>query len=153
MPTFVTDEVVSATKLNNATARDWTTWTPTLTNLNVGTTGVVTARYCQLGSETVFFYFRAVLGGTGISVGAVQFTAPVTMSSNYAVQTSVGPSSYFDTSAGSTFMGFVRTQSSTNLLPVAITAASGAHNNISSTVPFTWATGDALICTGTFEVA
>lgn len=153
MPTFVTDEVVTATKLNNATARDWTTWTPTLTNLNVGTTGTVVARYCQIGSEAVLFRFTATLGGTGISVGQVEFSLPVTAStSGYVSQTPIGPASYFDSSASQSSMGWIRMQSATTAR-FALFTTSAQQGTLSSTTPFTWAAADVLTCQATYEVA
>src|SRR5690606_41727880 len=54
----------------------WETYTPTLTNLNVGSTGTVEGHYAQV-VDVVIFRIIAQLGGTGLSVGDARFSLPV----------------------------------------------------------------------------
>lgn len=50
------------------------TYTPTLTatttNPNIGSTGVIQAKYVRFAGKTVLVFFRILCGGTGISIGS-----------------------------------------------------------------------------------
>ena len=152
MPTYVADEVVTALRLNNGTARDWTTWTPSYTNLTVGS-GTVVARYCQIGSELVQFYWSFVLGS-----GSAVATAP-TISLPVAASTSMSSTGNFqlgsvkltDASAGD-WMG-LGVLTSTTVLTLVYLAATAQIANITATAPFTWVSTDMLSISGSYEVA
>jgi hypothetical protein len=56
----------------------WGTWSPTLTNVTLGTGSTVTARYFQMG-KLVFVQLQIVLGSSGADVtGELIFSLPVT---------------------------------------------------------------------------
>jgi hypothetical protein len=130
----------------------WTSWTPSLENLNVGTTGVVRAIYTKIGN-TVHFQFKAFLGGTGISVGDIKFSVPVNASSNYTDNTiSVGAGfCREDGSTRSTTIGRFENAAEIRLLQITVSGDYLGLAVISSTTPHTWAAGDVISLSGTYE--
>jgi len=151
---------VTATELDapdlNAQVRDnfkaigdpWTSYAGSIvtTNITVGN-GTLTAVYMQAG-KFVQFRVKFTLGSTSAITGSPTFTLPVT-----AVGTRVvgGLLLMFDSSAasGSAYkLGGAFNSTTTNLL-----IRDDASAVISSTSPFTWATGDELVITGDYEAA
>lgn len=143
-------EVCSADKLDLPTL----TWTPTFTNLAGGTLN--SARYVQIG-KTVFFRIQYTLAGTNVS-GSVSFTPPVPLSSVYSTTTSsdeIGLASFRDTSAALVTKGGVFVTSTTSLT-IGIWGVSGSNITrilTSASAPFTWASGDIIFVSGTYEAA
>lgn len=133
----------------------WDTWTPTLANLTLGS-GTVTAKFTRVG-RTIFYRFRFLLGA-GSAVGtAPTFTLPVAASSEYATGTQgdvVGVARFRDTGT-SDFNGSVVLNSTTTGRPVVHTAGGTyvAGADLSSSVPMTWVSTDALFASGHYEAA
>jgi len=124
----------------------WASWTPTWTNLSVGN-GTVVAKYTQIG-KTVFARLSIIFGSTTSVSGLVTFSLPVTRIA-YAGSANITPLSVvrmLDTSASTTFEGALTNASTTTAAVVAYNAAATYLNGVatSSTVPFTWATGDEI---------
>jgi hypothetical protein len=137
-----------ATQLNFP-AGAWTSFTPTLGNLTVGSGGSITGAYIQLG-KTVHFRIRAIMG-TSPTVGAVNFTLPITMKDSTVMNATV-----FYTDAGSGFpFGFCDVvKSSLHYLYALNTGGSfGGANYLVSTTPITWAINDEIQISGTYEAA
>lgn len=142
-----------ATNASVAAIGTWSTWTPTFTFLNKGTTGTVVAKYVQIG-KLVRGVCEVTLGGTGISVGgagAVSFTLPVTSA---RAGGRIGSSTYLDSGVafydGSVLLG------STTVANFLIHVASGTYttaSNVSATTPFTWAAADTFYCEFAYEAA
>ena len=133
---------------------EWDTWTPTLTNFTLGN-GTLVARYTQL-AKTVIGQITFTLGSTSAVGTAGTFSVPVTAGSGYTVaQNIIGPCHLFDTSAGTTHSGGVRLESTTTLRPFVNNAAGTFVTvaGLSSTSPFTWATGDILQFSFCYEAA
>lgn len=125
-----------------------TSYTPTWTGITTGN-GTNAGGWVQFGRTT---YFRATftLGTTSAITGAVTVTLPVTSAtSNLTGRFSVG---LYD-SGGSEYLGASGGVSSTVVSVQAInTAGTYAVNaNLSSTIPFTWGNGDAIIVSGWFD--
>ena len=126
----------------------WTSFNPTIANLNVGTTGTLVGAYCQIG-KTVFWRIKFVLGGTGISVGAISLTLPVSINAGYGSYTDIGHGSVFNGStsyhlsiAGNgTFYAYKSDATYTTIA------------GCTSTVPLTWAAGHYCGMSGTYEAA
>lgn len=139
----------------------WQSYTPTFTNLTVGN-GTLNSTYVQTGKD-VTVRGSLVLGSTS-SVGSnPYFTLPATQSSNYSVATDnftpVGGVSYRDVSAGIVYPGYISignisgTGNALFLYIVSQAAASAASMTaLSSTTPYTWATGDVLKWQFEYEV-
>ena len=133
----------------------WQSWTPTLTNLSGGTLNY--AKYIQIG-KTVFFRFKYTLAGAGVA-GAVSITLPVTaISQNGTDGDSTEPLAdvnYRDMGTA-TYGGGGTLLVSQTTLNLFVWSASGSYTaraNLSSTVPFNWASGDIIMATGVYEAA
>lgn len=129
----------------------WEAWTPTWTNLTVGS-GTVVARFTRIG-RTIHFYLLFTFG-SGSAMGDARFTLPVAANAAWTALSPLGRTHILDAGTAD-FFGqswlhdadecrvFVDAASSTYVQPTAL----------SSTVPMTWATGDMLWVTGTYEAA
>lgn len=145
---------ISADKLAGGVAGmfgAWTSFTPTLTNITLGN-GTLACRYQQIG-KTIHVKFSFTMGSTSAMGTAPNFTLPVT-------SVAPGPTNQY--------MGTVRLGGVTGTSPGAMLWSSttlGAfvtqdanstlarETAITSTVPFTWATGDVIAGSGTYEAA
>lgn len=132
----------------------WQDYTPTYANLNVGSTGTTVARYHQIGKK-VMFQWLATLGGTGISVGDVRVSLPVTsVSTGYvSLVTPLGIAHLLD-SGVALFSGNCLWTGTTTFgvrywnMPSGTILRSAV---ITSTAPFTWAAGDQLSVVGAYQ--
>lgn len=129
-----------------AGAPAWVSWTPTLTNLTLGN-GVVVAKYMQIG-KLVFCRLSIVLGSTSAVSGAVQFSLPVTRVAFAGVSgvAPLGLSRFYDLSALTAYEGNIISTTTTTGNPIVFNAA-GTYLSavqLSSTIPFTWVTGDEI---------
>lgn len=145
----VPNNLVSGT----GTSWAWQSWTPTLTNLTLGN-GTLVAKYIQIG-KTVHARLTFTLGSTSAVGTSPYFTLPVTAhgdligSDNGEVyQASV---SLVD-AAAAYYMGALMQRTTTTAL---IRRLDGSSNvtAITSTAPFTWATGDFISIKFTYEAA
>jgi hypothetical protein len=126
----------------------WTAYTPTLGGFTPGD-GVATGEYRQVG-KTVEFWAKFVLGATSAGASAAPtLTLPVTASAASHLPL-VG--SFYDVSA-TTYYNAVAEQTSTTVASLYIPGASGVFTVLSTTAPFTWATGDIIYLRGTYEAA
>ncbi len=142
----------------------WTSWTPSWTNLTVGTGGNAynTGYYKQIG-KTVFYRLAMIFGTTAPAMGtSPRFVAPVAPSTDY-YKSSIGLASELGRviilDAGTAeYHGLIRisTTAPTTSFEVNVhnAAASYVQNSgITSTVPHAWAAGDGLFVTGSYEAA
>lgn len=128
----------------------WQTWTPTWTNLTVGS-GTVTARSVQIG-KTVFAYVRFVFGA-GSAVGTnPTFSLPVAAPATTA--TIVGQC-YVEDAGLNSYVGQTILASTTTALPqiVGTGGTYGQPATITATAPFTWAAGDYFVTQLIYEAA
>lgn len=130
----------------------WTAYTPTW----VGSTGshtlgngTLTGSYVQV-SKTVHFRVRLTIGSTTTyNAGTWRFGLPVTMVANFSgAGDAIASATMYDLSLADRYARTVYSYSDTQ---VAVLSEAGLA--ISSTVPFTWATGDTLSIVGTYEAA
>lgn len=126
----------------------WTAFTPTLAGFTLGD-GTVTGKYSQAG-KTVSWNATMTFGSTSAAAAASPtLTIPVTAAS--ATNAPVG-AEFYDVST-TTYYDAVGRYSSTTVVTLAIPGASGVWTTPSTTAPFTWATGDMIIVSGTYEAA
>jgi hypothetical protein len=127
----------------------WTTWTPSYgAGITIGNATVI-SRY-QIIGKNLTFHLKITLGSTTtIGAGNNFLSMPFLPS----VATPIF-GYYFDTGTAEV-SGFCLINTSGNLELKRINTASsdGAIGNISTTTPFTWATGDYIQFAGTYEVA
>jgi hypothetical protein len=118
----------------------WTSYTPTFTNLTVGNS-TLNFKYKQIG-KTVIVRAALTLGSTGSMGSNPNFTFPVA-ASTYLANTALGDM-YIEDAAVAGYMGRFKWISGP-LCQIEIYGAGGTYvnfNSITSTTPFTWATGD-----------
>jgi hypothetical protein len=128
----------------------WTTYTPTLTGVTVGN-GTLVARYCQVG-KLVSLMIRFVFGSTSAVTGAfVQFSLPITS----GVSSGGVGNAYLLDSGTADYIATVKQDSSTaySLNPIIANLNYASLGNMTSTVPFTWATNDVFQITLNYEAA
>lgn len=134
----------------------WDSWTPTLTSITQGN-GTVSAKYTRVG-RTIFYRFRFTFGSTSAVASGARFTLPVTPNTSYANSTAqgdtIGVSRCLD-SGTADYGGHAFLYDATTVLPV-VGVTSGTNLSfagLTNLVPMTWATGDVLMVTGTYEAA
>lgn len=131
----------------------WQTYAPALANGWANGNGTWTAQYCQIG-KTVHARGVFTFGSTTTkSVNRMRITLPVAPSTNAQVTTAslitnavcagVGTTTWANVGAG-TFLEM-------SVLNVASTYA--LRSDVTSTIPATWATGDIIRFTVTYEAA
>jgi len=118
---------------------EWTAFTPTWNNLTVGN-GTTTGRYTQIG-KTIFVQSNITFGSTTAITGTVSFNNPVdrtgTIVSHYGL--------LFDSSASAVYQTYPQGSGQTMIVRASVASATYVtYTNLSSTVPFTWATSDLI---------
>jgi hypothetical protein len=144
-----TAAVLTAAELN--AIGTFTAWTPTLTNLTIGTTGAESVhRYSKI-NEVVVFQSKIVLGTGGSISGNFSITLPVTASATSTIAASVN----LIDAANTFYPGSVTMLSTSELAVYAINAAStyASMQRVAAAVPFTWAAGDIITINGAYEAA
>jgi hypothetical protein len=145
------DKMAATMGAGTAGTGAWDSWTPTLSGITIGN-GTVVAKYIQIG-KTVIAAFTFTFGSSS-TMGTGIVSLPVTASANYTVTKNDLGSAVMD-DAGTNYIGIVRLETTTTVRPIVgvanATYLSGA--GLSSSVPMTWATGDILTWTITYEAA
>ncbi len=136
---------ITSTQINNLYTA-WTSFTPTWTNITVGS-GSSVGFYKQIGKTVVGYAIFTY--GSGSSVGAVSLTPPVTPKTGVAGSSVNIGSVIIEDSGSNYFFGqwvaagpvYVGNSSSTYVSATAL----------SSAIPMTWVTGDKLIINFCYE--
>lgn len=153
----IPDSLITPAKILAGTGSSWVwqSYTPSTSGLTIGN-GTLAGEYCQIG-KTVFFRLRFTLGSTSAVTGNVTCSLPVAGSTpGGSGKFSVGNVRFYDSSAG--LMPAIGTVILTGASTATVTATrtSGTYADdvaLSSTVPFTWATGDEFKIYGYYEAA
>lgn len=135
----------------------WSDWPPTLTSLTTGS-GSLSARHERVG-DTVRYRFRWQFGA-GSAVGtSPRFSLPATVASSYTLGGStvtgtdeIGRGTIYDSSGG-VYRDLICFLNSSGEALTAYRDTATSLAAITSTAPWTWATGDLIIVTGTYEAA
>lgn len=124
-----------------ALAGTWNAYTPALTGVTLGN-GTIVGEYVQDG-KLVHFKFALTRGSTTVFTGGVSIGLPVTGSDgNWA-----GIAFLFSSLTGASRMPGVLNPFTTTV------QVFGPTGQVTATVPFTWATGDVIKGSGTYEAA
>lgn len=130
----------------------WKPWTPIYTNLTIGN-GLVVARRAKL-DRIVIAQFEFTFGSTSVMGTAPTISTPVTATSEYTNERLwLGGVTFLDTTGANTPSGIVRLKTPDLFEPLALDS-SGTYlvdALLSSTIPFTWVTGDMFTFTAVFE--
>lgn len=155
VPTFTAGSRLRASKLQTVTdlltalTGPSDTWTPTLTNLAIGSGGSagVSARYRRVGSWVYNGQISVVLGSSGASVsGPPRFSLPAVPASHYGLVFPIGLATYVDSNPGNRWEGLIlHVGSGVGQFYYFTEAGGGSGTVITSSAPFTWASGDLLV--------
>ena len=154
----LTTPIVSQFGTASGLGAAWASWTPTLTaafgSWTLGN-GTLDCKYIQIG-KTVHYRFSFTFGSTSaMPIVQPRFSLPVTAATyGGASGTPIGLVHIEDSGTGN-FVGMVEMFSTTVAIPFyqALSGTNISVGNISTTAPMTWATGDQLNCSGTYEAA
>jgi hypothetical protein len=130
----------------------WASFTPSWTNITVGN-GTSTGKKGYAG-KTTHFYAELTFGSTTSVSGAVALGFPDT-AVTYLAHHPVGIAILRDVNVTTNYKG-VAIWSTTAAMAIHSLAVSGSNvvtAALSSTAPFTWATGDFLFVAGSYERA
>lgn len=125
----------------------WAATIPTYSNLSLGN-GSVDAAYCRNG-RTVTYRGAITFGSTTSVTGAIQVSLPVAAkSATWSIGSVIG-----EDSSASFARTFGAAEINPSIFATGINFASTGNASWTATVPFTWATGDILRWTITYEAA
>jgi len=126
-----------------------TAYTPTLSGFTAGTGATVTGYYSRMGNWCTFNV--QIILGTGFAfTGAMNLSLPITQASTPRFHATGRGNP-----AGTSYLLQAVAVTSTNTFNVYAVGSSGAYatfNLTGAAVPNTWATGNSLTITGTYEV-
>lgn len=134
------------------TIGEWTSFTPSWTNLTVGN-GAQTFNYAQV-NDVVHVQFRLTIGST-TSIGAgPYFVLPVTPTAGYVDYHALGELSLYDVGTA-VYAGQVVHFSGDDayLRRYTVSGSNVSTAGITSTTPFTWTTGDQMMGQFTYRAA
>ena len=150
---LVAGQVLTASELNAVGA--WTAFTPTLTNVTLGTGSSNTGQYSLL-NKTLFMRGKFVLGTSGSVTGGITIAMPTgTMAVTPTMQWQPNGSAVLTDSGVASYFA-VGLQSTTSLLALYVVNSAGTYASVtatSGTVPFTWAVNDYCEWAFTIQVA
>ena len=133
----------------------WASWTPTLTNVTVGTGSAVVAKYKQYGKR-VIARLSIVLGTGGSVSGQIQFTLPVTSVTHAGTANAIplGNAALLDAGTEE-YQGIVSwlTTTTAGILTPETAGTYARLRNTSGTIPFTWGNTDEMNCQFEYEAA
>jgi hypothetical protein len=126
---------------------DWISFTPTLSNINVGTGGSASnaCRYRYVGGQVEAEY-KLVLGTSGASVGSTPTaTLPVAAEAlTHSLMVLDGLGSMFDSSGSDLRVAFMQLTSTTVARFAYITPSGIGFTIPTNSLPWNWAAGDAI---------
>lgn len=130
----------------------WQSWTPTVANITTGN-GTTVAKYIQIG-KTVFYKYTFTLGSTSAVGTDPTFTLPVTAATGTFLDP-LGRGTMTDASSSNYYACSVHYSSTTvaRLQREDASSTSTTLGGITATAPMTWATGDIISVSGTYEAA
>jgi hypothetical protein len=144
---FSAGQVLSSAEMNSI-GEAGTSFTPTWTNYTRGN-GTTIAKYVQV-NKLVYAYVEETLGSTSAVTGDLTLTLPLTAASAPSVN---GQVLFRDVGVQNIVGALFCTTTTTTFVRVLVVGTYNSLGVISATVPFTWGTGDKIVCNFTFEAA
>lgn len=140
----------------------WFNFTPSNTNITIGTGGSASnTGTFTINGRTVNVLINIILGTSGASMGSNPVVGlPVSMSSNYSItspsQTPLVRAVFNDNGGGAVdgygWVNLTSGRSGTQLIVNTVAATYPVAAGLSSTTPFTWAAGDEVKVTGSYQI-
>lgn len=159
--TWVAAAVLTAAQLNQQ-LRDnmlslstWTAYTPTWANTTLGTTGLVNSAKYIVAGKVVTVKFQLTFGTGGSFTGVPSMSLPAGLAPASSAICGLGAAIADDTSAGAAARRSITVyQNSVSAVVAFLANGDDAGTKIVTTgTPFTWAAGDTLAGTFTYEAA
>lgn len=131
---------------------DWTTWSPSYSNLTIGN-GTVVARYTQIG-KTVIARFEFTLGSTSAVGTNPDVSLPVTAAGFYT-DARLNWTDVLLQAAGTRYNGMVRfpTTTTARINAMQVSGTNIVSQGVTATAPATWTTADIIAWQVTYEAA
>jgi len=133
----------------------WISWAPTWTNFTTGDGTLDYADYVQIGSLIVF-KLKFTLGSTSSMGTSPQFSLPVAPSTDYVDNDIINASVELKENGSTRRVGFANVDQTNDRCGIFALNASVTYlalSSVTSTVPFTWGTGDTIEVSGAYEAA
>lgn len=131
----------------------WTTYTPTINNVTLGSGSTISAAYAQIG-KTVIVQFYFALGSTTTINGDVNFSLPINQASSNR-SASVGTCVVTDASPATRYPGTVLLSGTPGFAFIRVGNASGTYLTqvaCSSSIPIAvWAISDSISATIVYQ--
>lgn len=135
----------------------WSTWTPVFSGTGWTFTTVTNYSYYTRVGRIVICRLQVALTTIVAGTGRIMFTLPVTAAANATSNTPWGPARCNDVSASAPYYGFVGAENSdTTKATLFVGGASATYvtvNDVTGTVPMTFANGDEISSTFVYESA
>lgn len=145
----IADNTITAAK---AAREAFTGYTPSTSNLTLGSGGHVAGRYQRVGNR-VYFYIDIALGVTP-TVGAVIVSLPVPSKQDAAVPWNhCYHVKFIDSNTGAPYKGDAVWVDASNFKLKAMFGSNGALVDLAAGTPFTWAQDDRIFVSGWYEAA
>lgn len=148
---LTTGQVLTAATMNSIGAA-WEAYTPTWTNITVGN-GTQDFRYCRINKMVLVQGSLTFGSTTSVTAATPRLSLPFTASRSGTLP--IGQANLFDFSADVGFLGFILSIDTTNAYLYCWNSAGTYLTTaaITSTVPYTWATSDAIRVNFSYEAA
>lgn len=151
--TFSSGSVLTAAELNSGGA--WTTFTPTLSNVTLGTGGTNTGQY-SIFNKTLLMRGKFVLGTGGSVTGVIAVSCPVsTLALSPTMQFQLNGQVLYTDSGVASYTG-PALQLTSSLIAFYVNNTAGTYASAvtsSGTVPFTFGVNDYVEYALTLQVA
>lgn len=158
-PTFVAGTAPTAANLNTLSgdlsdiAAAWSTYTPTWTAVTTNPVlgnGTIAGRYKLIGPKTCLVQVKLTMGSTTtFGSGNWLFSLPSGTNQETAALFPLGVAMAQDASPSARYTGVVEVNNASTVLVM----MNGTGTGVTSAVPITWATSDALYLSFIYELA
>ena len=132
----------------------WTAYTPawTATSSNPSGAASLTGKYCRIGNTVLFRVTLEMDGGTSFGSGTWLISLPVTAVAGITGGFPVASAFLLDSSPYAAYIGQAQL-TSTSTARLVYQKVTGEQGVVTPTTPFTWATGDTIVLSGSYEAA
>ena len=148
---FTAGAVLTAAQMNSI--GESVSFTPSITNLTIGN-GTRTGTYV-LVNKVVYFQVNITFGSTTTITGLADLTLPIAATGRVQFDTLNATVAFLDNSVPTLYAGMNTLISSTSvrLFAILTNGVNATQQDISATVPFTWAVNDKISVAGNYQVA
>jgi len=147
---YTSSQIVQAVPTGILGGGNVVSFTPSFTQFTLGNGTVNYATYVRV-QDLIFVQLKVTLGSTSSFVGSSDFACPVAPAETY--QHAIGVIRFNDVT-GEEYLGVADMNNGViRLRPLNAAVTYLQYTTTSSTIPFTWATGDSFTLTASYKVA